>query len=67
MTKPTGRPVGRPKGSGTLTARVELRVRPALLEKIQRAAEEDKQGNHCSPWGFIGAVDPVRGGPGWTP
>ncbi len=41
MTKPTGRPVGRPKGSGTLTARVELRVRPALLEKIQRAAEED--------------------------
>ncbi|MFN7990510.1 MAG: hypothetical protein U0529_23775 [Thermoanaerobaculia bacterium] len=41
MTKRTGRPVGRPKGSGTLTARVEMRLRPALLEKVQKAAEED--------------------------
>ena len=28
MTKPTGRPVGRPKGSGVQTARLEIRVRP---------------------------------------
>lgn len=41
MTRPTGRPVGRPKGSGVQTARLELRLRPALLEKVKRAAEED--------------------------
>ena len=42
MTKPTGRPVGRPKGSGVQTARLEIRVRPELAEKVRRAAEEDE-------------------------
>jgi len=41
MTKPTGRPVGRPKGSGVQTTRLELRCRPALAEQVKRAAEED--------------------------
>lgn len=41
MTLRTGRPVGRPKGSGVQTARMELRLRPALLERVTRAAEED--------------------------
>lgn len=41
MTKPTHRPVGRPKGSGVQTARLELRLRPALAEQVRRAAEED--------------------------
>jgi len=41
MTKPTHRPVGRPKGSGVQTARLELRLRPALAEKVKQAAAED--------------------------
>ncbi len=41
MTLRTGRPVGRPKGSGVQTARLELRIRPALAEKVKQAAEED--------------------------
>jgi len=41
MTKRTGRPVGRPKGSAVQTARLELRLRPALAEKVKEAAEED--------------------------
>ncbi|MBP7675915.1 MAG: hypothetical protein KBB14_06290 [Thermoanaerobaculia bacterium] len=41
MTRPTGRPVGRPKGSGVQTARLELRCRPALAEQVKRAADED--------------------------
>lgn len=41
MTKPTHRPVGRPKGSGVHTARIELRLRPALAEQVRRAAAED--------------------------
>lgn len=41
MTRPTGRKVGRPLGSGVYTARVELRLRPATLEKVKAAAEED--------------------------
>ena len=41
MTLKTGRPVGRPKGSGVQTARLEMRLRPALAEKVKRAAEED--------------------------
>jgi hypothetical protein len=41
MTKSTGRPVGRPPGSGVQTARLEMRLRPALAEKVKRAAAED--------------------------
>lgn len=41
MTQRTGRPVGRPKGSGVQTARMELRLRPALAEKVKQAAAED--------------------------
>jgi len=41
VTRPTGRPVGRPKGSGVQTTRLELRCRPALAEQVKRAAEED--------------------------
>lgn len=41
MTLRTGRPVGRPKGSGVQTARMELRLRPALAERVKQAAAED--------------------------
>jgi hypothetical protein len=41
MTKRTGRPVGRPKGSGVQTSRLELRCRPALAEQVKHAADED--------------------------
>ncbi len=42
MTTRPKRPVGRPKGSGVQTARMELRLRPALAEKVKQAAEEDE-------------------------
>jgi len=41
MTLKTGRPVGRPKGSAVQTARLELRLRPALCERVKQAAAED--------------------------
>lgn len=42
MTLRTGRPVGRPKGSGVQTTRMELRLRPALAERVKQAAAEDE-------------------------
>ena len=42
MTAPTGRPVGRPKGSGRQTERVEFRCSPSLLARIKAAAAEDE-------------------------
>ena len=58
MTKPTGRPVGRPKGSGVQTARLELRLRPALLEKVKQAAKED--GVSTAYWGRRAIVSALR-------